>query len=54
VTFLLTPAAAFSSGSCIRVDGAVPNHRHTWTTQSSDRSVPYDGFPLAELPDCLR
>jgi citronellol/citronellal dehydrogenase len=54
VTFLLTPAAAFISGSCIRVDGAVPNHRHTWTTQSSDRSVPYDGFPLAELPDCLR
>lgn len=54
VTFLLTPAAAFISGACIRVDGAVPNHRHTWTTRPSERSVAYDGFPLAEMPDCLR
>jgi citronellol/citronellal dehydrogenase len=54
VTFLLTPGAAFISGSCIRVDGAVPNHRHTWTNVPTDRSVPFDGFPLAKLPECLK
>ena len=54
VTFLLTPGAAFISGSCIRVDGAVPNHRHTWKNVPTDRSVPFDGFHLATLPECLR
>lgn len=54
VTFLLTPAAAFISGSCVRVDGAVPNHRHTWHAVPTDRSEPYDGFPLAAPPECLR
>ncbi|UTI66214.1 SDR family oxidoreductase [Paraconexibacter antarcticus] len=54
VTFLLTPGAAFISGSCIRVDGAVPNHRHTWTNVPTDRSIAFDGFPLATLPECLR
>ena len=53
VVFLLTPAAAFISGTCIRVDGAVPNARHTWQPVPTDRSIPYDGFPLATLPECL-
>lgn len=54
VVFLLTPGASFISGSCIRVDGAVPNHRHTWNPVPTDRSEPYDGFPLATLPECLK
>lgn len=54
VTFLLTEGAAFISGSCVRVDGAVPNHRHTWQTVPTDRSVPFEGFPLATLPECLQ
>lgn len=53
VVFLLSPAAAFISGSCIRVDGAVPNLRHTWTGPVSTRSVPFEGFPLATLPAAL-
>lgn len=54
VVFLLTAGASFISGACIRVDGAVPNHRHTWTAVPTDRSTPYDGFPLATLPECLK
>jgi citronellol/citronellal dehydrogenase len=53
VVFLLSEAAAFISGSCIRVDGAVPNARHTWQPTGQTRSVPFDGFPLATLPECL-
>ncbi|PTL59572.1 SDR family oxidoreductase [Paraconexibacter algicola] len=54
IVFLLSPAAAFISGSCVRVDGAVPNNRHTWNGPVSTRSVPFDGFPLATMPTALR
>ena len=53
ITFLLSPAAAFITGSFIRVDGGVPNARHTWDPVPTDRSQPFDGFPLAKMPKCL-
>jgi citronellol/citronellal dehydrogenase len=53
IVFLLSEAAAFITGSCIRVDGGVPNARHTWKLQAHDRSKPFEGFPLAKLPKCL-
>ena len=31
IVFLLSPAAAFISGSCIRIDGAVPNAKPNYT-----------------------
>ena len=31
IVFLLSPAAAFISGSCIRIDGAVPNVKPNWS-----------------------
>lgn len=47
--FLLTDAAAFITGSCIRVDGGVPNARNH-TLPKHDRSKPFDGFPMGSEP----
>lgn len=54
IVFLLSPAAAFISGSCIRVDGAHPNAKSRWPVPDHDRSTAYYGFPLESPPDFLR
>jgi citronellol/citronellal dehydrogenase len=54
IVFLLSPAAGFISGSCIRVDGALPNAKSRWPVPDHDRSVAYYGFPLESPPDFLR
>jgi citronellol/citronellal dehydrogenase len=54
IVFLLSEAAGFISGSCLRVDGAVPNTRSNWPLPDHDRSAPYYGFPLEAPPDFLR
>jgi citronellol/citronellal dehydrogenase len=48
--FLLSEAAAFISGTVIRVDGGVPTARHSWTLQAAERSFPYNGFPQYHAP----
>jgi len=53
VVFLLCEASAFITGSCIRVDGGVPNARPTWKLQAHDRSRPFNGFALSQAPKCL-
>ena len=53
IVFLLSEAAAFITGSYIRVDGGVPNARHTWTLIPHQRSKPFEGFPLTTLPKSL-
>jgi citronellol/citronellal dehydrogenase len=54
IVFLLSEAAAFISGACLRVDGAAPNARTNWPVPDHDRSVPYYGFHLEAPPDFLR
>lgn len=55
VVFLLSPAAAFISGSCLRVDGAVPNAKRVWDDPiARGKTQAFDGFHLAQLPKILR
>ena len=54
IVYLLSEGAAYITGSFIRVDGGVPNARQTWKLDEHSRSVPYEGFPLAKMPDCLK
>jgi citronellol/citronellal dehydrogenase len=56
ITYLLSPAANFVTGTCLRVDGGVPNARHTWPaqpTQTTEATKAFDGFALAKLPKML-
>ena len=52
IVFLLSPAAAFISGSCLRVDGAVPNAKREFTQRG--RTPAFDGFHLAATPRVLK
>jgi citronellol/citronellal dehydrogenase len=53
IVFLLSPAAAFISGSCIRVDGAVPSVKANYTLPQRGATVAFDGFHLATTPKVL-
>ena len=57
IVFLLSPAAAFISGSCIRIDGAVPNVKPNWNRDAQAAAgrttAPFEGFHLARKPKVL-
>jgi citronellol/citronellal dehydrogenase len=54
IVFLLSPAAAFITGTCLRVDGGGPNARPSWALEPHDKSVPFEGFALDSQPDLLK
>ena len=53
IVFLLSPAAAFISGSCIRVDGAAPNMQHNYTLPEGPGNRHFDGFHREIMPSVL-
>jgi citronellol/citronellal dehydrogenase len=55
IVFLLSPAAAFVSGACLRVDGAAPNARRHWPAVGNGKSpAAFNGFHLARTPKVLQ
>jgi citronellol/citronellal dehydrogenase len=54
IVYLLSPGAAYITGSCVRVDGGTPNARGTWKQVPHRNSVPFDGFHRATLPELLK
>jgi citronellol/citronellal dehydrogenase len=54
VVFLLSPASAFITGTCLRVDGGVPNVRPGWwELKPPERGEPFTGFHRAAAPRLL-
>ena len=50
IVFLLSPAAAFISGSCIRVDGAAPNLQHNFPLPEGPGNKHFAGFHREVMP----
>lgn len=53
VVYLLSEASAFVTGTTLRVDGGVPNAKHTWVLPEHRKSKAYNGFPLYKSPEFL-
>jgi citronellol/citronellal dehydrogenase len=54
ICFLLSPAAAFISGSCLRVDGAVPNAKISRPVRNTAPTAAFNGFHLASTPKVFK
>ena len=55
IVYLLSPAAAYVTGTCLRVDGGTPNNRSSyWKLAGPARSVPFNGFHRSVTPELLQ
>lgn len=54
IIFLLSPAAAYITGSCLRVDGGSPNGRHGQALAQRKGLPAFDGFHLSSAPALFR
>ncbi|MCE4053931.1 SDR family oxidoreductase [Pseudomonas sp. Au-Pse12] len=54
IVFLLSPGAAFISGSTLRIDGAASLGSRAWPLSKARNSASYNGFHRAYLPDVLK
>ncbi|WP_238367148.1 SDR family oxidoreductase [Mesobacterium pallidum] len=55
IVFLLSPAAAYITGTCLRVDGGAPNARQTWTADYEPKNIPeFNGFHRSVMPEVLK
>jgi citronellol/citronellal dehydrogenase len=54
IVFLLSPASAFTTGACLRIDGAAPNAKRVWPEVGRGGTTPaFEGFHLASKPKVL-
>ena len=54
ITFLLSPAAAFITGTTMCIDGAAPMMNTMYPTPSHNNSQPFNGFHRAVKPQVLQ
>lgn len=55
IVYLLSPAAAYVTGTCLRVDGGTPNNRGSyWKLTPAQHNRPFEGFHRSVLPELLR
>jgi citronellol/citronellal dehydrogenase len=54
IVFLLSPAAAFISGSTLKIDGAASLGSRAWPLHKATYSESFNGFHRAYLPDVLK
>jgi citronellol/citronellal dehydrogenase len=53
IVFLLSEAASFISGACLRIDGAAPNARRHWMMSGGQAAPEYQGFHRGVRPRVL-
>ncbi len=54
ITFLLSAAAAYITGTTINVDGALSIAGNIWPMSEHKRSSPFNAFHRSQLPDVLK
>ena len=54
IVFLLSPAAGFITGVTLQIDGAASLGSEVFPLDKASRSVPFEGFHRAVVPDVLK